>query len=322
MKHPIATATLAAMLAMALSAAGATYTWNGAAGDGDWTNASNWDGAGVPPVNATGYIYGSSSEVTDIVIATTGSDPASNIPDFANKNADADGFTPHFDVRTGSSLAIYQGATSQLNGLVGGGTMATVADGASLTFYTRNTVMDLVRHPNNTGQQFDIFGNLTIILGNKELRIGNKDTGRVITMNLDGGSVELSAFRLAGARFPGRDGDHISHVNLSNGGSWTSSGYLYNMWNDTTNNTIPTLVFDFADTTSSVTNVFGGNIDNDTDLAYAISNGVFTSTAGLTIVGSDNGDGTFTVTAVPEPSTSLIFLVFSLALLRRRRKNA
>ena len=314
MKHPIPTTVLAALFSMALSASGATYTWHGGT-DTDWTKSSNWVGNAKPPIDGDNNVYGTDSNPTVIKIATTGSDPASNIPAFANKNGSDR--TPHFEIENGASLSIAM-ATGDWNGPTGTGTIVSVASGGNLT-WTYGSSMILAR--DGGAQTYDISGNFSIALpSSNSLLIGDNDTARVITMNLDGGNFALTASDLQGAKSPGQGGNHHSYVNLDNGSSWTSTGSLKNMWNDATNKTSPTLAFDFADTSSSVTSAFGDDINSDSDLLYAISNGIFTSTAGLTVVGSNNGDGTFTVTAVPEPSFSfLVAALAGLGLLCRRR---
>jgi hypothetical protein len=57
----------AVMLACAFSVFGASYTWNGGNGDGDWTSSANWGGATIPPGGP-----GSVSGTPDDVIIPTG----------------------------------------------------------------------------------------------------------------------------------------------------------------------------------------------------------------------------------------------------------
>ena len=69
---------LALLLAPMAQAATINYTWTGGAADGDWTNAANWDGAGVP----VDQNVGNTKLTGDMTIAFTGA--AANMPNGTN----------------------------------------------------------------------------------------------------------------------------------------------------------------------------------------------------------------------------------------------
>lgn len=55
----------------------ATYTWNGSAGDGDWTNTVNWDNGSYPAAL-------SNSAESDTIIFNGANMPTLNVPGYTS----------------------------------------------------------------------------------------------------------------------------------------------------------------------------------------------------------------------------------------------
>ncbi|MDF7823574.1 PKD domain-containing protein [Pontiellaceae bacterium B12227] len=80
-----------AVLAITMMSHGATYTWNGSAADGDWTNASNWDTNGIPAsLTAT-------STDEDTIIFDGANMPTANLATFTDLNWGYDSATLIFN---------------------------------------------------------------------------------------------------------------------------------------------------------------------------------------------------------------------------------
>jgi hypothetical protein len=264
-----------------------TFFWTGAAGDGDWTNPGNWLGGTLPPLREGALTGDYTADWNTITIRNTGTGPSVNIPPFDGGS----GGTPKFFIEAGASLEVAEadGITNDYGGPVGNDVLVEIGAGASLTWTDAQSMM-LMRHPPNSLQSYNIDGGAFHIV-TPTLTMGN-DANRTVEINLDAGSMQVSADTINGCRKTNLDySGSANQVNLSNHSSFTTNGVL-NLMEDSAGN--PTVVFDLRDEASSVTAAFGGSFADLAAVQAAIGKN-FDSTEGLAPTASDNGDGTFTV---------------------------
>ncbi|MFU8849288.1 MAG: PEP-CTERM sorting domain-containing protein, partial [Opitutales bacterium] len=84
--------------------------------------------------------------------------------------------------------------------------------------------------------------------------------------------------------------------------------------------------FDFTEEGASFNASFGGFFADIDKVNTVIASGVdgffnLRSSAGLTLAATDNLDGTFTVAAIPEPSSALLLGLAGMSLILRRRRR-
>ncbi len=294
MKHNRYTKSLLAVgvfagltLSASMSHAATVYTWTGSV-DGDWANTANWDANGVP-VDDSGIAgrLGFQTATDRIVINATNSSPTSNIPTLHHQHNTSGGaaFTPTVDVINGSVVFATNNSNSTSGTTISGNTTTTIGDGdvnnglASLTYTTLN--------------EFRRGGGIMAITVNADgsLNFSNNstvsfNTGTRLHVTLAGGAVNY--------------GGTVDLLRNS-----TDPG---NSW------------FDFTVDGSTFTASFGADFaDLDTVGGYIGSGLTFRSSTDLALGAQDNGNGTFTVSVIPEPTTALLGGLGLLTLLRRRR---
>ncbi len=263
------------------------YTWLGTVDD-DWENADNWDANGVPvtDTSASGTL-GFATLGDRVVINSTNFDPTDNVPTLRADHNDGPAYTPTVDVINGSVAFDTSNSRSTSGVTIGGNTSATIGDGdvnTGLASLTYNTTGVIVRD-----------GNFIM----------------AITVNRDG------SLNFGGNNTMGWDDNKRLHVTLA-GGAANFDGWVLPKRNSVESGTS---WFDFTELGASFTAEFGGDVF--TDLSFVnefIDEGAFfRSTSSLALAAVDHGDGTFTVTAIPEPTAALLGGLGFLMLLRRRR---
>ena len=287
-------ATTLLLLALAPLSSAAVYTWTGA-NSGDWNDSGNWDANGVP-VDTDGGTAALDLDSTNdrLVFNAIGSSnpvPTSNIPLLGGDAfARATQNTPEFDLLHGDLSFVLQGFQ---NGVVGdSGWNNTIGDDnvgngtASLT-YTSSFNAGLIRDPG--GQHtWNVYSDGSLIFnGTNTAMVFSYGTDRFAAINIHGGTVTVQA-------------------QLDMLRSNTALGPSY---------------FDLTVAGASVTAEFGTDFALLTDVQSATGDGLtFRSSTALGLSAVDNMDGTFTVTAIPEPSVGILSAGAALLLLRRRRK--
>ena len=293
---PILALLLAFAATATLAQAATTYTWTGGAGDGDWTTAGNWDANGMPVDADTGN-GGLSFNANDskIVFSTT-SMPTSNVPQMGGYN-NANGYTPVLDLQSGGSLTIQAGAGS-LKGIVtqagGSRDIYIVGDGVG-TVGTNDAVTlnvslkgYLNRHRGGITHNFivnsdGILNFLDDGWADNQLNFYRQPNNRYATLEIAGGAVNAA---LPIKNLTLDDKSYVEFTAL--GGTFTAK--------------------------------FGNDFADIAAVRSGIGTTSFIAGTGLSLAATDNGDNTFTVTAVPEPS-SIAFLLVGLGMMARRRRK-
>ncbi|MFU8849304.1 MAG: hypothetical protein ACNA77_11390, partial [Opitutales bacterium] len=245
--------------------------------DGDWENAANWDANDVPvdaDPDATQGLGFASSVDDRIVINATNHSPSNNVPTLYATSGTS--VTPNVDVINGSA-AFSLGSSVSGTHLLNANASVTIGDGdlsnglASLTY--------------------DWSGAQTFIRDNQS-NLG-------VTVNRDG-SLNFSSTGLTNLAF---DNNRSLHVTLV-GGSVNFAGALRMIRNDTG---FGNSWFDFTEVGSAFTAGFS-NLFADLDAVNSrIGDGLtFRSTTDLELGVRDNGNDTFTVFIIPEPTTALL----------------
>ena len=287
-------ACAATALAVLGSSAKAAYTWNGSI-SGDWSVPGNWN-EGVPvDTVAGGNLETPSTERLVFNVSSGNIVPTSNIPalggvpDNSNTNN-----TPEIDLLNGSLTFTAPGFSNQgLCGPRGGVWTTTVGDGilgngtASLTL-VGNFSQGLARD----GQVFRFQ-----VASDGTLTLDGNGSGGALWLSYDTGRrVEV----------------------LLDGGSFTTPDPLEMLRNSTD---LGPSFFDLRVIGSTVTADFGVDFADIDAVRAATGDGLtFRSSTMVTLSAEDNMDGTFTVTAVPEPG-SLALLGFGGLMLGLRRRR-
>ena len=115
------------------------------------------------------------------------------------------------------------------------------------------------------------------------------------------------------------DSDKLLHATLA-GGAVTFNGTVTPLRNSTA---AGNSWFDFTAEGANFTAVFGAVfLDLATVNTFIDEGEFFRSTTSLPLAAVDNQDGTFTLTAIPEPGTAGLLAIFAAgALLRRRQRK-
>lgn len=290
-KSLLAAATAACIFCSTASHA-VIYIWTGAV-DGDWNNAANWDANGVPvsDTSAAGTL-GFATFGDRVVINSTNFDPTVNVPTLRADHNDGPAYTPTIDVINGSVAFNTSNSRSTNGTTLGEHTFATIGDGDVLTGLASLT-----------------YNNLGTIRRDGSFNMA-------ITVNSDGslnfgGNNEVSF----------NNNNFNLHVTLA-GGAVNFGGTVTPLRNNTTPGD-PTAFswFDFTELGSTFTAGFGSVFEDLNWVNHYINEGgFFRSTTSLALAAVDNGDGTFTVLAVPEPSTALLLGLAGMGLALRRRR--
>jgi hypothetical protein len=281
------------------SARAVVYSWTGVT-SGDWTNASNWDANGIPVDSLAGGNLELASLTDDRIefnaLGSSNPIPTSGIPTLGGAAGGTRAHvTPQFDLLHGSILFSAYGHSNE--GLVANTSQSwtnTVGDGntangsASLTYlggFTQGIFRD------DQGQMIwnvNADGTLVFDSGSATTLIIQRNASRTPVFNLNGGAmVSLDAIDLYNDSFSGAGNSFI----------------------------------DFQAEGSRFTADFGADFLDLASVQAAIDNSVFfTSTTSQSMGVTDNSDGTFTVLAVPEPSTTALLGLGGLALILRRHK--
>lgn len=272
---------IAALLA-AGNANAALFIWTGADGanNATWENPLNWDGGNVPN-GVAGQLSTSSS--SDVVIFD--SETASFMP--SNSILTRNSFTGSFK---NPQIQVLNGTVNFANNLNWGWNTETfvVGDGDMTTLAVANTgFAELNRDPNGL-KTYTVNADGTLIFRNNITNFTNDGNAKQAQVNLFGGTVRFDG--TINARFTNAANNYIS---------FNSLGSLFT-----------------AD--------FGGQLPDITTIEAQFGNSfriggslVGNPNAELSI--TDNGNGTFNISAIPEPSAALLGSLGLLALLRRRR---
>lgn len=272
------------------AAHGTTYVWTGAAGNGDWDSTGNWDSAGVPvdDVGGTGIdINGFNLNPENEVRFSGTSMPTTNIPSFGGGNSFNNRATPTILLDSGGVLSINLDAARE-GGVwtqSGSRTVFTIGDGIG---GAGDTTLDLT-----------ISGTL-----NRH----NEGVTHSYLVNSDG------VFNIAGtgALTYSFSDNRFTQI-LLNGGTFDTERSI-NRQNTTSN------FVDFQSTGASFTAGFGNSFGNIGLVESQIGTDTFfRSSNALDLAAVDNGNGTFTVSVIPEPSTLSLAGLAALCFLRRRR---
>jgi len=300
MKKPTLYLAAVATLALApLSHAATTYTWISAGGSGqdtDWGNTANWDG-GLVPVDAIteGDYHEGLSFVRDsgdkvVFNGTVGPSNFSGIggsydSDLADRTDTPimefnSGGTFNFTMKGRDEAVWFQNAGSQ--------TVWTVGDGIG-------------------GETEDVILNIS---ASKTIGLSRHADGVTNTYQvLSDGALTFNQ----GLDFQYSDRNNRNSIFSIDGGSVSSTGSI--------NYLLDNLSYvEFTAAGGSFSAAYGGSYSTLTDIQTAVStNDAWEASSGLSLQVTDNGTG-FTVTAVPEPSSTALLGLGGLALLLRRRK--
>jgi hypothetical protein len=285
-----------------LAQASVTYTWTGSAGDGDWNNSANWadidsDGTGDVPVDKNASYAGLSfTDVDDKIVFSASSMPTLNIAQMGGQDG-SDSNTPLLDLRSGGTLSIEAGV-GRINGITTNAAVArdiyTVGDGIGLPGTSDGVTLNvklkgyLNRHGGGNTHNF-------IVNSDGILNFDPTDDYNRNNLSFSTGDDRLAIFNIAGgavnvagpvSQIANIAGNYVEFTEP--GGTFTAN-----------------FGWDFADLSA-----VNASIGDD-----------FIAAPGLSLVATDNSNGTFTVAAVPEPSQSAMLLAFlgAMPLLRRRK---
>ena len=303
MKKRVTLLCAVTVLASMSHAALTTYTWTGTAGDGDWANAANWDANGIPEDKDTdpGITF---DDPNSSIIIGSGTVPTSNIPSWGGTGGDS-GNSPALTLTQGTlSLDVgrgkYKGIVTQNKNYKTTRvirTVFTVGDGVGSNDSILNTTFNrdsgFSRDGKNVITQYFINSDATwnaSTISKNYIYWSNPDESPVedvrwAQLTIDGGTVNFD-FQLDHiANSVNEDNNHIYFTEM--GGSFTADF----------GRALPNL--------TSVTDNFGA---------------FFVADAGLTLEGKDNGNGTFTVFSIPEPSLLGLVIVGGSALVFMRKQ--
>lgn len=261
-----------------------TYTWTGAS-SGDWTDETNWDANGVPVDNAEGE--GNSAGLSlppdgSIIIldGITNPLPTLNIPDLGGNGIPVN--TPTVSVmREGTIDFIFGGREGSIwSNTEGTRDILSIGDGVGATTTVNvssiATLLDLARHDNNATNNFQVNADGILNFNVDTVRFGWRvtNTGRHGTITIDGGEVNVAG----GIGFiSGVVGRFVNFT--SPGGSFTAQ---FGDAGDPDTPNDDEQFIDIAEVTASL------GVD-------------FIASPGLSVIATDNGDNTFTVTTALSP---------------------
>ena len=270
------------------SANATTYTWTGAAADGDWTNAANWDVEGIPVDTFPGSTALDLQTANDSIIIS-GTAPTLNIPQFSGGNAfnNTNESTPQIAMLLGT-MTVDVGTWGGQGQVHNGFRTSSVGDGdtgTGLAVLNYNVIQGAgsgLNRDDNSLMAWTINADGTLNIDYTQgstLRMANSST-RTIGFNLPGGTINIA-----------------NALDLD--------GYAGNF-------------FDFTAAGASLTADFGGDFADLTAVNAAIGTH-FISTTAQTLGAADNLDDTFTVSIIPEPGSLALLALGALGLFRRRR---
>lgn len=259
------------------------YTWTGSAGNGDWSNAANWDTNGIPVDDNAGSAGLSVAGVDDSIIFAGSNMPTVNVPDIGGRNA-AGTNTPILNLQSGGNLSITSGV-GEIGGYITNQvglarTLFVVGDGVGganedVTLNVSHTGA-LIRHEQQVTHNFVVNSDGTLnfdagITFSSELSASGRP--RYGTFTIDGGLVDaagpLSNFTVAAT------GDALAVNNY----------------------------VDFTSPGGTFTADFGGNLVDLAAVQAAAAlggDGSFRSSAGYSLSITDNADNSFTVEALSQ----------------------
>jgi len=274
------------MSALSITAHGVVYVWSGAI-DSDWNNAANWDANGVPVDDHTS---GGLTLNTNDSVVFSGTIMPSNNPGFGS-NFDSTNSgkwsVPTMEFNSGGSID-FNLTSSHNNGM-----FTNLPSGS---YGTRDilTVGDGI-----TGGTEDVTVNLTegMMLNRHANGIHNFIVNADGTLNMAGAIAPRAAPR--------------GYLITVNGGTVDIDGNAGGL-NDA-HNTV-----DFTDFGGTFTADYGSFADIAA-VTSALGTDFLNNTSG-TLLATDNGDGSYTVSVVPEPSSTALLGLGGLALILRRRK--
>ncbi|MFA5688293.1 MAG: hypothetical protein WC959_03995 [Kiritimatiellales bacterium] len=306
------TGIIAAVSLLASGLHAAVYIWNDAV-DADWNNAANWEGNIIPAVNTDGAVYSS----TNTIRITAGTYmPAINVPAMAS-GMNVNLTTPLFIIDGGASLSM-NSATAGLDVGAQNATAVTIGSGGSLT-WSAGSVISLAR--NSGVQTYNINGTFTVTA--PRFNLGYM-AGYLIRMNLDGGTLMINASDIYATRTAfSTVQTELNEIILNNGSQVILNGTIRQI-GENEGGYDQSLVFDILDTASRITfKLATSNSTRDFHNLQAVEDSLgkffISSTLGNdALFVTDNGDGTVTVGAIPEPGSVTLFLVGSAVSLAAR----
>ncbi|WP_435895374.1 hypothetical protein [Oceaniferula spumae] len=268
------------------------YLWTGAAANGNWNDSGNWDSNGIPPdtapannIDANGFNLHPDHQVR--FSSTTM--PTTNIPSLGGGNSANNRATPTLILDSGGVLNMNLSAARD-DGVwtqSGNRTVFTIGDGigpAGDTTLNLSIAGSLNRHNNGITHTYLVNSDgVFTIAGNGALAYSFNDS-RFTQIILDGGTFDTNR-----------------SINRF-----------------TTNNNF----VDFLAIGSSFTAHFGNSFGNMGAVQGQIgTNTFFRSSNDVLLMAVDNGNDTFTVTAIPEPSSAILALSGLMTLVFARRRK-
>jgi hypothetical protein len=287
-------AAFAGVIALA-GTAHAAFEWTGGAGGGsNWYDAANWQSGSVPNADdsdsATSSDYAIGSESAGEIVSWD-SETASHMPTAVLSNSN-DWFGGGWHLSP---------ATHVKNGTINYG--AVGADWWS----DGSTAIDLQVGDGDMATAASV--NLGWSMVNRFLK--NSGNGLAMKVNADGTVNQVTDLTY-------RDAQSWDTTIKLNGGDWVVDGNVTKL---ATGDNVSTRTVSFDAAGAEFTANFGGDFA-DISAVNAELGDSFVDTTGGGLAATDNGDGTFTVTVVPEPASAALMGFGGLMLLPRRRRRA
>lgn len=291
------------------------YTWTGSV-DNDWNNTANWAGGTVPTIHST---YGLISNT--ITIQNNGNNPTVNVPGMAAYTTT--NTSPRFIVEAGASFSLAKKAgVGNYGGLTGSGTMATVGNGASLTYVLTDQNNSLSRNTEGVQSYFVNGGTLTFDSTGRLFTLADSATRRS-SITVDGGTLNILA---VGGYLRGHPAVLASgtgfenEIILKNGGDCSLNTTMDNML--ATDGTAMAF-FDLQSTNSVVQFMKGRAFNSVNQVTNQFGNVFRSSTLGTAnLVFTDLGSNVYQVSVIPEPATIGMLGLGALVTLLIRRLRA
>ncbi|QDU56954.1 PEP-CTERM sorting domain-containing protein [Aeoliella mucimassa] len=259
------------------------YTWTGTAGDGNWDNASNWDGNGIPVDDNAGDAGLSLAGLDDRIIFSGSTMPSTNVPQIGGRNATGTN-SPILQLNSGGSLSLTSGVGG-IGGFITNQTAATrtliiVGDGVGggtedVTLNLSHTGA-LIRHEQEVTHNLLVNsdGTLTFDAGVEfSSELSQSGRPRYGTFTVDGGAVDIA-------------GPLTRFTVAATGDALAVSNFV-----------------DFTAPGGTFTAQYGGDLLDLSAVQAAASlagDGSFRSTSGYSLGVSDNGDNSFTITSLSQ----------------------
>ena len=269
-----------------MSAHAFTFMWTGAAG-GNWYDAGNWtsdDPDADRPSQGTnlGTHYPEDFVIFDSETSVGGVMPTGTII------RDSDWF--------GSGLSDHLQPTLEVRN-------GTINYGSGEWWFYAGASQGLIIGDGDMGTMAQVNSTFT-----NWTRHSDRGGPNLITINADGIFNQTSNFTFS------TGGGNDAQVTI-NGGTFISTGTITNLVTGDLDDRVS-----FTALGGSFTAPFGGDFTFLTDVTNAFG-AHFINNSGQTMTAVDNGNSTFTVSIVPEPSAISLLAIGGLALVVRRRRH-